>query len=86
MRSLEPKLRESAAKIVAQESLHSYELDTETDGDNVVKYIITFAHGPKRPIDSDELDTFKFCLEVDLCEHVSLPRKSLEVRSTEITD
>ena len=76
----------SAARIVGQRRLHSYELETHKDGDEVVKYIITFAHRPERPIDSDELDMLRTILERDLPEHVSLLRDLLEVKSTEISD
>ena len=83
--SLEQELRTGAEQVVSQQGLLSYQLDMITDGDEVVKYILTFEHEPEREITVEDLELYRIILEFEVKENGPLERDLLDITSAAIS-
>ena len=77
--SVEDELRAGAQTIVTNHDLLGYDFDVLKDGDEVVRYVITFEHTPEREIAEDELDHYRYALEMSVVENDPIDQNLLEV-------
>ena len=78
--SVEQELRMGAELIVSAEVPISFQIETEKEGDEVVKYIITFEQPRGRDITEDDIQTYRRQLEYIVRENTPPNSNMLEIK------